>query len=683
MYSEKIIEGRLGEIQSQLAKKLNKRKFSFNRYSPDDVEDWNHRLASAYDEEGNQKRYLTDEEQMFVLNELTISKYDFEYWSSRYCWVSGDDGRLTKLAPRVSQRKLLSKWAECEETLVPQAGVHKVPLIVAKARRVGATVLSEAAIAHGCMLRGQTNGLIASDVPEGSLELFKIQDRIYKYLPVWMKPHMQGRVKSEHMMFDKLDSSIQIGHGSQKNPLGQGIRLDFIHLTEAATWLQTAIQQIDEDILPAFFSSHVPTSLWVIESTGKVTLNSDQGRWFKSEYYNAKSGGSQFKSIFLSWYDAPEMHHQQSDGVEFVETTKAVAERIKRETGYECTKEQLTWYQNTRRHYELKGDLSSFLREFPSTDDECFQYNMPCAWPIEVIDKIRNQVPPILSIFDVDFRRKKLLGEMRPVPWVTKSGDAGLVWDGDPRNRVILYEEPKNGFTYVAGGDAAYGIEGKDSASVQINRVGSRFAPDKLVAEFWGICSPDDLAVACWILGHIYTDRETGQPALMAIETNGPGLTTQTELNKMGYPNFYTFRVENRIGGGWTKTMGWQTTPSTRPLLTKKGVKAITEGNLIITSPFFIEDMKGFVNYGWKTKSGVDGYEYFAHSPDTHDDRLMAGFIAYYVSHDYDRQDVADERRKYFDTLTARQTKQPRNHQALDTAYDELIEGFEESQDWL
>lgn len=658
-------------MEAHLSQQLG-RKFRFKRHSTGEVEEWNLRLKSAFNADGAQLRDFTDEESEFILNEVSLSKWDWEYWACRYAVISSDQAKLTKFVPRTAQRKLLKKLAELEEAGHPLP-VGKSALAVAKARRVGATVIGESIVAHSCMLRSQAKGLIASDIPENSLQLFQIQTRILDHLPPWMKPSTAGRVKSEHLYFDKLDSDITVGTGNQKSPLGQGIRLDAVHLTEAATWLPAGVEMIDEDIIPAFLSSSAPTTSFIIESTGKSSLEGD-GVWFEDQCRMAKEEKGLFRLIFLSWYDVPEIHSMPAGGMEFNETTLSVADRIKRDVGYECTREQLSWYQIVRQQFEEKGNLSGFHREYPSTFEECWQYGLPCAWTVETLDKLTNQTVPPVAVYEVDTRKRKLINPHK--------------WDADenPNLKTFIYEPPKAGFTYVVGCDAAYGQSEagstEDSAAVIVNRVGNRFAKDKVVAEFWGKIPPDELASVCWILGHMYTDRESGLPALMAIEANpgSPGLMTQAELVKWNYTNFYTWRVENSTTGGWTNRIGWYTTPSTRPLLTKKGVKAIQDEEFQIPSATIVAEMRHYVNYGAKYKRGVDAIEYFAHAPGKHDDRIMAAFIAFYVSHDYDRMNVADERRRFWEQKINLEEgiKRPRQFQDTDLTWEESMEMWEE-----
>lgn len=663
-------------LEAAFSKKLGQ-KFRLNRYSVGESLDRSRRVRSAYNAEGEQIRDLTPEEVSFVTNEISLSKWDFEY-CTRYLSISGSSGQLVPFQMRPSQRKVFNEWAKLEEAGFPLAP-GKIALIIAKARRVGATVLGEAAIAHNVMFRSQAKGLVASCEPTNSLELYKILTRIYDNLPPWMRPKMSGRVKAEHLYFEPpLDSDITVGHGAQQNPMGQGVRLDAIHLTEMSAWLEVGTKQVDDDIWPAFASSQAPTTLFFIESTGESSMDANAA-WFKEQFDMASRGKGFFRSVFVSWYDCPEIHTASSEGITFTEEVLYTADSIKRETGFEVSKDQLAWYQITREQYAEKGNLSGFFHQYPSHADDCFKYGMPSAWPVEIIDKVRNECPPLLMAYDIDYDRKKVRDAQGSTYEGIGSKRLMTSWDKDPNGRILIYEPPKGGFSYVIGVDAAYGEQGKDSSAIYVNRVGTVHLPDKQVAEFWSeTCSPSELASVCWILGHMYTDRETGLPALMAIESNpgSPGIVTQSDLIKMGYPNFYIWRKENSTTGGQTNTIGWYTTGGTRPMLCKRGVEAIQKGYMKVSSTYLVNEMSTFVNYGFKRRSGVDGFEYFAHAQGEHDDRLFAAFIAYWVAHDLDRVNIADERRLFWESkLRADAPKAPRLKDWQNTDGGDLLNG--------
>lgn len=642
--------------------------FELREFSVTETEEWSARIASAYDKDLKLTRALTASEQNFVLNEITICKFDYQYWAERYCIISSDAGKLVRLKFRTAQKKLLDKIAELEEAKFPLP-FGKIGLIVAKARRAGATVLAQSIISHGVMLRPQAMALIASDIPENTLKLYQIQERIYDNLPVWMRPHLSGRVKSEHLHFDVLDSDLTCGTGNQKNPMGQGIRLDFVHFTEVSTWETIGIQQIDEDVYPAFDSSRAPTTCWMMESTGK----GGNGNFFHDMYQASKANKGSFRSIFLSWYDVPEIHSRPSTGLELNETTKNVATRIKNETGYECTQDQLAWYQITREQFESRQSLEGFLQEYPSTDEECFQYGLRSVFTLEVRDRVRQATKPLIGVFDIDVRRRKLVNRR-----------TASEWDGKSNNVLLVYEwPPRRDATYVIGVDVSYGV-GKDRYALFVNRVGNRHMPDEQVAEISGQLSPIDVAVPCWIVGHMFNDRD-GIPAKMAIETNlgSPGLMTQVELQRMGYSNFYIWKKLNDIDGGYTKQIGWQTTPGTRAPLTKMGVEYINRGDWHINSPVFIDEMKTFVDLG-PTKAGRY-MEHFEHAPGCTDDCLFAGFIALWVSHEDDQRNIAQERMDQ--SMRQDAMKQPGyrpvNYQTMAVfPEDEIISWDDAQADW-
>lgn len=645
-----------------------KPNFKFRERSIGEVDEWNARLKLAFDAEGNQIRDYSEEEAEYILSELNLSKWDFLYWANRYCIISAAETSLVRLNLVPSQQKMLNRMGELEEATYPQA-MGKFALIVAKARRVGATVLAQAAVAHNVMLRSQAKGLVASNEPSNSLELFKILSRIHQNLPPWMRPKMTGRVKGEHFYFEPpLDSDITIGHGAQKTPMGQGVRLDAIHLSEMSTWMGVGTEQVDADMLPAFNSSRAPSTFVIIESTGESAMDTD-GKYFRVQYEMAKQNKGDFRHLFLSWYDRPDLHTRNAQGITFSDLTLAAATRIQRDTGFELSREQMAFYQVTREQYEEKGKLTTFLREFPSSDDECFLYAETCAWSAEVLDRVRNDLPEIRHIYDVDAQRRKLVGEQDPKNW-----------DNDPNNRIFIFEPPRFGFTYSVGVDASHGEEGHDYAAIQVVRVGSKFAKDMQVAEFCGYCSPDDLAGVAWILGHYYFDKENGLPALMAVEKDGPGLVTLTELMKMGYTNLYKERYEDKVGFGQKDKYGWKTTGITRPLITKKIVDSIRKDEIMISSAFFLEEMKHFINHGFKVRGGgVDGHVYYAHAQGEHDDKILALSIAFHVAHQYDQLLAADERRKLVEEkVTALLPSSSRSYQqSSDWSWEDAIEDFE------
>jgi hypothetical protein len=165
-------------------------------------------------------------------------------------------------------------------------------------------------------------------------------------------------------------------------------------------------------------------------------------------------------------------------------------------------------------------------------------------------------------------------------------------------------------------------------------------------------------------------------PAKLAIECNpgSPGLVTQTELMRRGYPHFYVWKRPLRRDGTVSNEYGWWTTPHTRPLMVEMGIEYLNKQHLLVNSPFLIQEMGTFVN------TGIDkGRRHIEHAPGEHDDRLIATFIALYVAHEYDNVNLADERLRLAERRARPEMK--RSWQEMGLPWDECMRIWEEDID--
>lgn len=607
--------------------------------------------------DGIPSRALDAEEQAFILNERLMSQISFEYWLERYCLILTDEKRVEPLHPWPSQRLLLDIISKEEER------GPKVRVILLKSRQVGGTAISEALAGHMVFLNPRTQGLIASDHPDNTLKLYQTLDRIFTNMPGWMKPTRDWNVKGTHMRFPTLDSDVICGSGNQKTTLGQGMNVDIAHLTEVSTWDSEMCNAIDADLMPAFDSSRKHHSLIVLESTGAGA----KGNWFHDQYQAAMEGNSLFKPVFIAWYLRPGWK-ADPEGITFTPETGAMADRVLRETGIELTREQRAWYQLKRRELESKDNLELFYQEFPSTVEEAFQTGLRSVFPITLRAKLRDKVKVPIGVYDVNLETRKL----RPLnvdEWI-RSDD---LYKAD--NRLLVWEWARPGYLYVTGVDASYGMSGKDAAAIEVLRVGNKWSPDEQVAEFRGTISPLDLAVPASMVGTIYADQMTGLPSEMVVEINpgSPGIVTQVELQRMNYPHFYVRRQPNKANGSWSSDYGWYTTAATRPLLTEMGVDYLRKGDMLVNSPYFIEEMSAFVVT--ETKNGRKRME---HAPGYHDDRLISLFMALYAAHETDNTLVADDRRRAYEQLKAPKNT-ARQFQTSGKSWAEELAAWEES----
>lgn len=643
MYAPSVVDAARDRLERGLGRKLRE-------YSQTEVMDFAYRMKDIEWSEGAQaNRILHPEEQEYIINERLFCQISFGYWLERYCKILTDEKKILPLVPWPSQQRIMEiiGQEELKKMAAPPcdscgARHPKIFIILLKSRQIGGTAISEALVAHMVFLSPNTKGLIASDHPDASLELHQTIDKMYEYLPGWMKPRRDWNVKATHMRLPDLNSGVIIGAGNQKTTLGQGLNVDVAHLTEVSTWNREMCEAVDIDLMPAFKSSHKHHSMILLESTGSGA----RGNWFHDQFASARAGTSLFKPVFIAWYLRPGWTNDPT-GIEFSPETLAMTERVKKETGIELKKAQMAFYQVTRLELESKGKLDMFYQEFPSTIEEAFQTGLRSVFPITLRSKMRDVVRTPIGVYDVNIGERKL----RPVDlqtWLADETGASSTVEGGTvptkaDNRVVVWEWAKPGYIYIVGVDASYGMAGKDAAAVEVMRVGNKWLPDEQVAEFRGTISPQDLASVAWILGSVYRDKSTALEAQMVVEVNpgSPGIVTQTELLRMGYPHFYVWQKPTRLDGGYTKEIGWYTTAVTRPLLMEMGVDYLKKGDLLINSTFFIEEMGSFV-----ALEKQNGQRRLEHAPGYHDDRIIALFMALYVAHGDDNRSIANERRK-------------------------------------
>lgn len=673
MYSPKVIAASRARLEESLGLPLRE-------YSEGEVLDYAAQLKDVDWTSAPTEAVLAtlpEDVQAYVVNEIQMCKIDWGYWARRYARVVDDRSQSVTFKPWPSQLDFLALLGKLEEEAwdLMQTGASgaelqaRLKIILLKARQMGGTIISEMLLAHLLIFFSNSRTVIASDHPDNSLKLARQMLYTLDNLPGWMKPQQDARVKATNYHFPVLNSDLIVGSGNQKTTLGQGATIDAAHFTEVSTWEPLNCEAIDADMVPAFNSSRKHHTLFVLESTAA----GGEGNWFHDVWQSAVNETSQFRPIFIGWFRAPHKWQANPEGMTFKETTLDAAARIKRYCGYECSRAQMAWYQLERQDKEVRGKLALFLQEHPSTPDEAFQMNMPSAFPIEVREKVRARVKEPVAVMRWNRERKTFqrlpLESWLGLPTIRTKDEV----EGKEENCLIIWELAQPGYLYVVGHDSSYGLK-KDSGSIQILRVGNKWRADEQVAEFASkTMPPSEFGQVLWVLGHLYADKSQGLPAKMVIEVSpgSPGIVPQTELMKRGYPNFYVWKRILAQGGGWTRSVGWDTNMRTRPILTEGGVSGISNMDLLVNSPYTCFEMDGFVVSTTET-----GQRKLEHAPGYHDDRLFALFMAFHVAHELDMVSMAEERR-LDEARRMEPDAKPVQFQAMGLSWDECIAQWE------
>lgn len=413
MYSSQLVAIRRAQVERQLAQDL---PVGLVEYSTNQVKAFQHRLSDVFDDKGRQQREPTTEEWAFIRNEQILGKIDYRYFAERYWMISIAAQAVGPLFPLWETQQLaLDRIAALEWDRYEAKHPDGVIADVLKDRQVGFSTLASSMIGHRIVCFGNINGLIASDVPESSANLWDMLERGIDNLPWYMKPQILERTKNDEMVF-ATQSRVMMGASkstrgqnkvdksgvSAKGQLGRGRTLSAVHLSELPTW--TNPDQIDTALSPGIPQS--PLTLWLNESTaqGKGPHN-----WWYMEWQHAKAGKSRAMAIFLPWYLEKSRHWlptpiEWSPNTDTLSHARRIVETSPRwcqGKPYHPTREQLYWYETAREVATAKDQLEAFLQEHPADDEEAFQFSGKSVFSTLVRERVKAQRRPLIGMVEI------------------------------------------------------------------------------------------------------------------------------------------------------------------------------------------------------------------------------------------------------------------------------------------
>lgn len=185
---------------------------------------------------------------------------------------------------------------------------------------------------------------------------------------------------------------------------------------------------------------------------------------------------------------------------------------------------------------------------------------------------------------------------------------------------------------YLIGVDVADGMGG-DLSAIQVIRAQTLDEPAEQVAEYASNqIAPAALAYVIQAIGQYYTDADHVE-AKVAVEQTHHGLSTIDTLHlHLGYQHFYRWEYFDAADPSrrYANSIGWYTTPRTRPILIDKLRSGLTTldpvtglPDLITHSPLLHDQLQDFQTSGqlWEAAAAAGAY----------DDCVMALAIAYVV----------------------------------------------------
>lgn len=253
-------------------------------------------------------------------------KYDFCFWAAMLAYISNKNaGDVTLFILNKPQRKVVSFFEEMRLAGKP------IRMILVKARQWGGSTLVQLYMAWLQTMRKKgLNSLICSHVGKSSAEIEDMFRTFMAHYPVKMlhpfgdacnekEPKWEG-VSGMQGIHRIPQRGCKVKMGSAESPDScRGGAYSLVHCSEVGLWKKTEGKS-PEDIAQSAMSGILlkPYTMIVLESTAKGV-----GNYFYREYKAAVEGESQFKPMFVAWWEIEQYRMGFAEEAEKGEDTEA------------------------------------------------------------------------------------------------------------------------------------------------------------------------------------------------------------------------------------------------------------------------------------------------------------------------------------------------------------------------
>lgn len=590
----------------------------------------------------------TEAEYAYIVKDLIRirCKYDFPFWAVLYVLISnklgGDDIHFSLNLP---QRILISTFEEMRRAGKP------IRVILLKARQWGGSTATQIYMAWLQLVHMKgLNSLIVGHVKDASYEVRDMFDKMINEYPVEMlhelgEPYEEGEQKMSAVGMTGnikriITRNCKIKIGSYEKPeSARGGAYSLVHCTEVGLWSPTDNKTPEKVVRSACAGITLkPYTMIVYESTANGT-----GNFFEREYTAAKAGQSQFRSLFIAWFQI-QLYRMEfgSDEERRTFAKELVRNKENAYTGNEreepgrylwymwesgATLEAIHWYIEERKKYTDHGDMAS---EYPTDDNEAFVYSGCKVFDKILVEGFRKGCKPPRYVGDVYAdadEGKKALQHIR-----FKEDRTGLlcVWD---KPDISSTEKIKDRYLVVVdiGGRSA---KADWSVICVFDRMylmdGDR---PEVVAQWYGHIDMDLLA---WKAAQIATWYDN---ALLVIESNTletkdkdrmvDGDQSQFILYQIKdvYPNLYAReQSEDEIKQGAPLRYGFHTNVATKPKIISNLVKVVREHLYTERDGRCLDEMLTYEQKQNGAYGAIAG---------KHDDLLMTRAIGLYICYNF------------------------------------------------
>ena len=467
-----------------------------------------------------------------------------------------------------------------------------ITMLVLKGRQQGFTTLITAYQLACTIVNKNFQGFTVADETTNTEAIFQNKAKFpYEQLPKVLKPTEKYNSKRQ-LLFEKLNSSWAVDTATKN--MGRSRTINFFHGSECAFW-RDGIAVTQAGMGEAFTKNCIK----IYESTANG-FNDYEKMWSSGRHINC----------FYEWWRTSEYFTNfESEDVkqEFLANIYAKNEWIYNRLKWLLEKkklklEQLYWYYNKYQDYI---DKELIKQEYPCTPEEAFLSTGACYFEKEKIIERLSHVPKPIKVGY--FKYKEVSKRDRwGQEYITITDSE---WVDDENGFIQIYEDVKEDYPYVLGGDTAG--EGSDffTAHVINNITGKQIA--KLKKQFNEV----EYTKQVYCLGMYYNW------ALVGLETNFSTYPTN-KLDELKYPNLYIREKEDDYTNKKEKRFGFKTTSITRPHILAGLQTIVLEEIDKIVDEDTLKEMLRFIKNEKGRPEAENG---------EHDDLVMGLAITYYI----------------------------------------------------
>ncbi len=327
--------------------------------------------------------------------------HDFPYWAACYvrikCKGGGEDVKFILNRPQRRFVEALERERLAE---------RPIRLILLKARQWGGSTCSQLYMAWLQLVHATgLNSLIIAHQGAGSDEIKDMFDRMILDYPLFLLHDPEDSFDEKEKKLEGVGKSRSIFRVPQRNckiKIGTAERPDscrggdynLVHLSEVGIWKATD-GKCPEDLVRSACSGILlnPMTMIVMESTANGT-----GNFFHREYIAATRGESQFRPLFISWFDIDQyslpIHNIEQFATELYQRRNSNEQSSRARSGrylwnlWEkgATLEAINWYIAERSKFSDDGAMAS---EYPSDEIEAFAHSGMRVFDPYAVEKLR------------------------------------------------------------------------------------------------------------------------------------------------------------------------------------------------------------------------------------------------------------------------------------------------------